>query len=139
MSKKDTDQCLSLLALKPENKVWKKKKKIFIKFLRQVVNLHYMLSKAQIKSRPNILWCYKKELGFTTDDRSRFKQLKKKTKQKLKQNPDATEKTEEILNDPFHLFLSATDVRFCYFKETQQILGQTYGMLVLQVRIFFFC
>ena len=32
----------------------------------QVVNLHYMLSKAAVKARPSVLWCYKKELGFTT-------------------------------------------------------------------------
>ncbi len=32
----------------------------------QVVNLHYMLSRAQVKARPSVLWCYKKELGFTT-------------------------------------------------------------------------
>jgi hypothetical protein len=36
----------------------------------QVVNLHYMLSKAAVKARPSVLWCYKKELGFTTFDRS---------------------------------------------------------------------
>lgn len=28
----------------------------------QVVNLHYMLSKAVVKARPSVLWCYKKEL-----------------------------------------------------------------------------
>jgi N-acetyltransferase 10 len=32
----------------------------------QVVNLHYMLAKAQVKARPSVLWCYKKELGFTS-------------------------------------------------------------------------
>lgn len=32
----------------------------------QVVNLHYMLSKASVRARPSVLWCYKKELGFTT-------------------------------------------------------------------------
>jgi hypothetical protein len=32
----------------------------------QVVNLHHMLSKATVKARPSVLWCYKKELGFTT-------------------------------------------------------------------------
>ena len=32
----------------------------------QVVNLHYMLSKASVKTRPSVLWCYKKDLGFTT-------------------------------------------------------------------------
>ncbi len=28
----------------------------------QVVNLHYMLSKATVKARPSVLWCYKKDL-----------------------------------------------------------------------------
>jgi tRNA(Met) C34 N-acetyltransferase TmcA len=32
----------------------------------QVVNLHYILSKAQVKARPSVLWCYNKELGFST-------------------------------------------------------------------------
>ena len=32
----------------------------------QVVILHQMLSKAQVKARPSVLWCYKKELGFST-------------------------------------------------------------------------
>jgi len=31
----------------------------------QVVNLHYMLTKAAVKKRPSVLWCYKKELGFS--------------------------------------------------------------------------
>ncbi len=31
-----------------------------------VVNLHYILSKARVKAQPNVLWCYKKELGFST-------------------------------------------------------------------------
>lgn len=25
----------------------------------QIVNLHYMLSKATVKTRPSVLWCYK--------------------------------------------------------------------------------
>ena len=32
----------------------------------QVVNLHFLLSQTRVSSRPNVLWCYKKELGFTT-------------------------------------------------------------------------
>lgn len=32
----------------------------------QVVNLHYILSKATVKARPPVLWCYNKELGFST-------------------------------------------------------------------------
>jgi N-acetyltransferase 10 len=31
----------------------------------QVVNLHYMLSKARVSARPSVLWCYKKDLGFS--------------------------------------------------------------------------
>lgn len=34
--------------------------------------------------------------------------------------------------DPFELFLSGTTIRFCYYKESQKILGSTYGMCVLQ-------
>jgi N-acetyltransferase 10 len=30
-----------------------------------VVTLHYLLSKARVSARPSVLWCYKKELGFT--------------------------------------------------------------------------
>ncbi len=31
----------------------------------QVVNLHYMLSKASVKARPTVLWCYKKDLHLS--------------------------------------------------------------------------
>jgi N-acetyltransferase 10 len=31
----------------------------------QVVNLHFLLSQARISARPSVLWCYKKDLGFT--------------------------------------------------------------------------
>ena len=43
----------------------------------QVVNLHYMLSKAAVKTRPSVLWCYKKELGFTSHLKKRMRQIKK--------------------------------------------------------------
>ena len=43
----------------------------------QVVNLHYMLSKAVVKSRPNVLWCYKKELYLSSHKKKRMKQIKK--------------------------------------------------------------
>ena len=43
----------------------------------QVVNLHYMLSKAVVKSRPNVLWCYKKELYLSSHKKKRVKQIKK--------------------------------------------------------------
>ncbi len=42
----------------------------------QVVNLHYILSKLQVKKRPDVLWCYKKELGFSTHRKKRMKQVR---------------------------------------------------------------
>lgn len=38
-------------------------------------------------------------------------------------------------DDPFELFIAATNIRYCYYSETHKILGNTYGMCVLQVRI----
>ena len=35
-------------------------------------------------------------------------------------------------DDPFDLFIAATNIRFCYYKETHKILGNTYGMCILQ-------
>ncbi|KDO26199.1 hypothetical protein SPRG_08561 [Saprolegnia parasitica CBS 223.65] len=89
----------------------------------QVVNLHYILSKTVVKARPKVLWCYKKELGFSTHKQKRMKQIKKQMSRGL---------YDSNTEDPFELFISSTDIRWCYYKETQKILGQTYGMCVLQ-------
>jgi N-acetyltransferase 10 len=35
-------------------------------------------------------------------------------------------------DDPFELFISSTNIRWTYYKETDRILGQTFGMCVLQ-------
>ena len=40
-------------------------------------------------------------------------------------------------DDPFELFIAATNIRYCYYNETHKILGNTYGMLVLQVKFCF--
>lgn len=89
----------------------------------QVANLHYMLSKAAVKARPKVLWCYKKELGFSTHRQKRMRQIKKQQQRGLY---DAGKE------DPFELFISATDIRWCYYKDTHKVLGSTYGMCVLQ-------
>jgi N-acetyltransferase 10 len=34
--------------------------------------------------------------------------------------------------NPFELFVSSTQIRWCYYAESHQILGQTFGMCVLQ-------
>ena len=36
-------------------------------------------------------------------------------------------------DDPFELFVAATNIRYCYYSETHKVLGNTYGMCVLQV------
>lgn len=95
----------------------------------QVVNLHYILSKAQVAKRPNILWCYKKDLGFSSHRKKRIKQM-----QKRKQLGIAAEGGAEGANseNAFELFLAATDIRYTYYHETDCILGRTFGMCVLQ-------
>lgn len=89
----------------------------------QVVNLHYMLSKQTLTSRPTVLWCYKKELGFSSSKRKRMKVIKKRMKQGL---------VDASRDDPFELFISATTIRFAYYSESHKVLGNTYGMCVLQ-------
>uniref|UniRef100_A0A8D3DRI4 RNA cytidine acetyltransferase n=1 Tax=Scophthalmus maximus TaxID=52904 RepID=A0A8D3DRI4_SCOMX len=89
----------------------------------QVVILHHMLSKASVRARPSVLWCYKKDLGFSSNRKKRMRQLQKKIKTgTLNLNQD----------DPFELFIAATNIRYCYYNETHKILGNTFGMCVLQ-------
>lgn len=38
-------------------------------------------------------------------------------------------------DDPFELFVASTNIRYCYYSETHKILGNTYGMCVLQVSL----
>ncbi|KAI9908386.1 hypothetical protein PsorP6_004680 [Peronosclerospora sorghi] len=89
----------------------------------QVMNLHYILSKAAVKARPRVLWCYKKELGFSTHRQKRMRQIKKQQQRGL---------YDPSKEDPFELFIASTDIRWCYYKETHKVLGSTYGMCVLQ-------
>ena len=89
----------------------------------QVVYLHHMLSKTVVKARPSVLWCYKKELGFSSHRKKKMKSLQKKVK---------FGKAEINEEDPFELFVASTKIRYCYYKETHKILGNTFGMCVLQ-------
>ncbi|XP_066958159.1 RNA cytidine acetyltransferase isoform X2 [Macrobrachium rosenbergii] len=88
----------------------------------QVVYLHHMLSKTNLK-QANVLWCYKKSLAFSSHRKKRMKQLQAKVKTgDLSVNED----------DPFEMFVSMTEIRYCYYKETHKILGNTFKMCVLQ-------
>ena len=37
---------------------------------------------------------------------------------------------EEI--NQIELFMSSKEIKYCYYKDTHRVLGQTYGMCVLQ-------
>mmetsp|Transcript_8866 Transcript_8866/g.13289 ORF Transcript_8866/g.13289 Transcript_8866/m.13289 type:complete len:1103 (+) Transcript_8866:133-3441(+) len=89
----------------------------------QVENLHKVLSRCRVKARPSVLWCYKKELGFSTHRKKRMKEIKRNQSRGL-HDPDR--------DDPFDLFISSTTIRWTYYKDTDKVLGQTFGMCVLQ-------
>jgi len=89
----------------------------------QVVNLHYMMSKAVVKSRPTVLWCYKTELHFSSHRKKRMNQIKKMQQRGL-MDPEK--------EDPFSMFVASTNIRYCYYADTHKVLGNTFGMCVLQ-------
>ncbi|KAJ2078851.1 N-acetyltransferase 10 [Coemansia sp. RSA 988] len=89
----------------------------------QVVNLHWMLSQARVSGRPSVLWCYKKELGFTSHRKKREAKVKRDIKRGIR---------EANQEDPFEMFIAVTDIRYTYYKESHKILGNTFGMCVLQ-------
>lgn len=62
---------------------------------------------------------------FLSHRKKRMRQLQKKIK-------SGTLNIKE--DDPFELFIAATNIRYCYYNETHKILGNTFGMCVLQVR-----
>ena len=124
MVKKKIDNRIRVMI---ENGIQSKHRSMFViigdKARDQCVILHHMLAKSQVKTRPSVLWCYKKELGFSTHRKKRMKQIQKKIKcGKLDVNED----------DPFELFVASTNIRYCYYNETHKILGNTFGMLILQ-------
>ncbi|XP_007468139.1 PREDICTED: N-acetyltransferase 10 [Lipotes vexillifer] len=124
MHRKKVDNRIRILI---ENGVAERQRSLFVvvgdRGKDQVVILHHMLSRATVKARPSVLWCYKKELGFSSHRKKRMRQLQKKIKSgtlNIKQD------------DPFELFVAATNIRYCYYNETHKILGNTFGMCVLQ-------
>jgi N-acetyltransferase 10 len=89
-----------------------------------IVNLHYIMSSVDIKQNKSVLWAYKKELlGFTSHRRKREEKIKKEIKRGIR---------EPNTEDPFELFVSLHNIRYVYYKETDKILGNTYGMCILQ-------
>eukprot|EP00796_Vickermania_ingenoplastis_P011110 gene11110-7736_t len=90
----------------------------------QVVNLHQMISRANHSAKVDVLWCMREDPDFgSTGKKVQERRARLEVKGGL-----ATEATKEA----FQLFLSQTHIRFCKYKESHKILGQTYGMAVLQ-------
>ena len=82
-----------------------------------------LMSKARVRAAPRVLWCYKNELEISSSRKKRVKQIKKmESKGNLAK--------DEI--DQIELFMSSKDIRYCFYKDSHQILGQTFGMCVLQ-------
>jgi N-acetyltransferase 10 len=81
-----------------------------------------LLQKARVKAQPNVLWCYKKDLEIASAKKKRLKQVRKLEQKGMLDK-------EEI--NQIELFMSSKDIRYCYYKDTHKILGQTYGMCVL--------
>lgn len=90
----------------------------------QLPNLHYLMLSADLKANKLVLWAYKKKLlGFTSHKQKRENKIKKDIKRGIREAND---------QDPFEAFISNRQIRYVYYKETEKILGNTYGMCILQ-------
>ncbi|OJJ47862.1 hypothetical protein ASPZODRAFT_115075 [Penicilliopsis zonata CBS 506.65] len=89
-----------------------------------IVYLHHIMSSADVKQNKSVLWAYKKDLlGFTSHRKKREARIKKEVKRGIR---------EPNQEDPFELFITLNQIRYVYYKETEKILGNTYGMCILQ-------
>ena len=89
-----------------------------------IVHLHYILSSVDIKQNKSVLWAYKKDLlGFTSHRKKRENKIRKEIKRGIR---------EPNSEDPFELFLTLNNIRYVFYKETEKILGNTYGVCILQ-------
>ncbi|KII61491.1 N-acetyltransferase 10 [Thelohanellus kitauei] len=88
----------------------------------QVATIYNILTKSQIKARPTVLWCYKNELNFSCNREKRLKKLKRKL------SHGVCEDTQNM----FDSFICSSKIRFTFYKDSKKILGNTFGMLVLQ-------
>lgn len=89
-----------------------------------IVHLHYIMSSVDVKQNKSVLWAYKKDLlGFTSHRKKREAKIRKEVKRGIR-DPNT--------EDPFELFVTLHNIRYVYYKETEKILGNTYGMCILQ-------
>ncbi|KAF2202862.1 DUF699-domain-containing protein [Delitschia confertaspora ATCC 74209] len=89
-----------------------------------IVNLYHILLNVDLKLNKSVLWAYKnKLLGFSSHRKKREKKIKNEIKRGIR---------DVDTEDPFELFVSTQNIRYVYYKETEKILGNTYGMCILQ-------
>ncbi|KAJ4343194.1 N-acetyltransferase 10 [Didymella glomerata] len=89
-----------------------------------IVNLYHILLNVDVKLNKSVLWAYKnKLLGFSSHRKKREKKIKSEIKRGIR---------DIDTEDPFELFVSTQNIRYVYYKETEKILGNTYGMCILQ-------
>ncbi|KAH7076895.1 GNAT acetyltransferase 2-domain-containing protein [Paraphoma chrysanthemicola] len=89
-----------------------------------IVNLYHILLNVDVKLNKSVLWAYKnKLLGFSSHRKKREKKIKSEIKRGIR---------DIDTEDPFELFVSTQNIRYVYYKETDKILGNTYGMCILQ-------
>lgn len=72
------------------------------------------------------MWCYQKELDFSSNLKKRKNQLKKEVK---------LGKRVEDEDDPFQMFLGNTEIRYCYYKESDAVLGKNINSRELTLMI----
>ncbi|XP_057528601.1 RNA cytidine acetyltransferase 1 [Amaranthus tricolor] len=93
------------------------------KYHNQLVSLHHLHSKALVKARPSVLWCYKNKLDISSNKGKRAKQLKLNMQRGLV-DPEKV--------DAFSLFLESAGITYCMYKDSERVLGNTFGMCILQ-------
>lgn len=86
--------------------------------------VYAIMASMEVKQNKSVLWAYKnKLLGFTSHRKKRENKIKKEIRRGTR---------EVNQEDAFELFISLHDIRYVYYKETEKILGNTYGMVILQ-------
>ena len=71
-------------------------------------NIHYLWIKSSTQKRNPVLWCYK-----NNKKKSSFLNSK-------------------IVSDENKKFIKNSNITYCYYDETRKILGNTYGMCILE-------
>lgn len=105
----------------------------------QVPNLYQILRRTadhskvdRVAAHESVLWCYKKDLGFSTHRKKRMEKLKRDKKRGLAKQSSAGLAAANEQMDNFELFLTNTDITWCYYKDSHRVLGTTHSVLVLQ-------